>query len=117
MSGAGCQVAGGDNHSPLVGESTSRRLVGGGYWFVYHERRLLAVDPMVDFFDLDNLLAQLILALGAALVVGNAYALVMARRGVKPKGADGELRRGRAWFLLGVGLVIAVWGAASLIAR
>ncbi|OFW62865.1 MAG: hypothetical protein A2135_05375 [Actinobacteria bacterium RBG_16_67_15] len=72
---------------------------------------------MVDFFDLDNLLAQLILALGAALVVGNAYALVMARRGVKPKGADGELRRGRAWFLLGVGLVIAVWGAASLIAR
>jgi len=33
------------------------------------------------------------------------------------RSADGDLRRGRAWFLLGVGLVIAVWGAASLIAR
>ncbi|MEX0825697.1 MAG: hypothetical protein WD184_02910 [Acidimicrobiia bacterium] len=70
----------------------------------------------MDIFDLDSLLAQLILGLGAALVFGNGFALVQAKRGVKPKGAEGNLRRGRAWFLLAVGLVIAVWGATSLIA-
>ena len=72
---------------------------------------------MIDLLGLDTLLAQMILALGGALVVGNGYALIMARRGVRPKGAEGDLRKGRAWFLLGVGLVIAFWGAASLIAR
>jgi hypothetical protein len=72
---------------------------------------------MIDLLGLDTLLAQMILALGAALVAGNGYALVMAWRGVKPKGAEGDLRTGRAWFLLAVGLVIAVWGLASLIAR
>ncbi|MBI5157871.1 MAG: hypothetical protein HZA58_07675 [Acidimicrobiia bacterium] len=72
---------------------------------------------MIDLLGLDTLLAQIILALGAALVAGNGYALVMARRGKRPKGADGELRRGRAWFLLVVGIVMAYWGAASLIAR
>ena len=55
------------------------------------------------------------LALGAALVIGNAYALVMAGRGVRPKGAQGDLRKGRAWFLFGVGLVIAIWSLASLL--
>jgi len=70
----------------------------------------------LDIFDLDSLLAQLILGLGAALVIGNGYALLMAKRGVKPKDAQGEIRRGRAWFLLAVGVVIAVWGATSLIA-
>lgn len=70
----------------------------------------------MDIFDLDSLLAQLILGLGAALVIGNGFALVQAKRGVKPKGAEGDLRRGRAWFLLAVGLVIATWGATSLLA-
>ena len=70
---------------------------------------------MGDIFDLDSLLAQLVLALGGALVAGNAYALIMNRRGIKPKGMSGELRRGRAWFLLGVGVVIALWAGASLI--
>jgi hypothetical protein len=69
----------------------------------------------MDIFDLDSLVAQLILAMGAALLIGNAYALVMARRGVRPKGAEGDLRRGRAWFLLAVGVVITAWSAASLL--
>ena len=69
----------------------------------------------MDIFDLDSLVAQLILAMGAALLIGNAYALVMARRGVRPKGAEGDLRRGRAWFLLAVGVVISDWSAASLL--
>jgi hypothetical protein len=70
----------------------------------------------VDIFDISSLLAQLILALGAALVIGNGYALLMARQGVRPKGATGELNRGRAWFLLSVGMLIAAWGLATLLA-
>lgn len=69
----------------------------------------------MDIFDLDSLVAQLILAVGAALLIGNAYALIMAKRGVRPKGAEGDLRPGRAWFLLSVGAVITAWAAASLL--
>lgn len=72
---------------------------------------------MADIFDLDRLLAQIMLAMGGALAVGNAYALVMSRRGAKPVGVSGELHRGRVWFLLAVGVVIASWAGASLIAR
>jgi hypothetical protein len=70
---------------------------------------------MPDIFDLDSLVAQMVLALGAALLIGNGYALVMARRGVKPKGAEGELRRGRAIFLLVVGAIMVWWGLGSLL--
>ena len=70
---------------------------------------------MPDIFDLDALVAQMVLALGAALLIGNAYALLMARRGVKPKGADGELRKGRAIFLMIVGVVMAWWGLGSIL--
>jgi hypothetical protein len=70
----------------------------------------------MDIFDVDSLFAQMALALGGALVVGNAYALIMARRGVRPAKAQGDLRRGRAWFLMSVGAVIAAWGLASLLA-
>jgi hypothetical protein len=70
---------------------------------------------MPDIFDLDSLVAQMVLALGAALLLGNAYALVMARRGVKPKGAEGELRRGRVIFLMVIGFVMAWWGLGSIL--
>jgi hypothetical protein len=73
---------------------------------------------MADILDLDNLLAQLVLALGAALAVGNAFALFMDRRGHKPKGQEGrELRRPRAWFLLAVGTFMSYWGLASILTR
>ena len=71
---------------------------------------------MIDILGLDSLLAQLILGLGAALFAGNAYALIMDRRGKRPKSAAGDLRTGRARFLATVGLVIAAWGLASLVA-
>ena len=71
----------------------------------------------MDIFDLDSLFAQLVLALGAALVIGNGYAFLMDRRGVKPKNVEGEFRRGRAWFLLAVGAILTAWGAASLLAQ
>jgi len=70
----------------------------------------------MDIFNLNQLMAQLILAVGAALAIGNIYALVQSRRGIRPKGMEGELHRGRAWWLVVVGIVITVWALASLLA-
>ena len=70
----------------------------------------------MDIFNLDELFAQLILALGAALVLGNGYALIQARRGNTPRGMTGDIHKGRAWWLIAVGVVIAVWGLGSLLA-
>lgn len=62
----------------------------------------------------EDLLPLLVLALGAAMVVGNGLALV--RPPVSPK--DGELERapaGRSLVMIAVGLVAAVWAVASLV--
>lgn len=75
---------------------------------------MLAQDA-VDILGLDTLLAQLILALGAAMILGNGYAIYMHEKGRAPAKAQGEFRASRAWWLLGVGAVITAWGAASLI--
>jgi hypothetical protein len=65
---------------------------------------------------LDTLLAQLILAVGAAMVLGNAFAIFQHLRGRSPKGESGEFRTVRAWWLLSVGLLITLWGLGSLVA-
>jgi len=70
---------------------------------------------MVEILDLNSLLAQLILAIGAAMLFGNGYAIYKERKGERPKDAPGEFRAPRAWFLMTVGLLMAVWGLASLI--
>lgn len=62
----------------------------------------------------DNTLVYLVLALGAALVVGNVLALV------RPPAApnDGELERAptaRSVIMALVGLVASVWAIASLL--
>lgn len=63
----------------------------------------------------DNLLPYLVLALGAALVFGNAMALVRP-----PKEArKDELARapvGRSAVMIGIGFLAAVWALASLVA-
>lgn len=71
---------------------------------------------MADLLNLDSLLAQLITAIGFALALGNGLAIVRARHGHMPRGVEGEFRPQRAWFLLSVGIVIGLWGLASLIA-
>ncbi|HEX2851304.1 MAG TPA: hypothetical protein VHN98_12150 [Acidimicrobiales bacterium] len=63
----------------------------------------------------NDLLPWLVLALGAALVVGNALALL--RPPEEPK--EGELTRApvaRTVGMMIVGLIAAVWALASLIA-
>ena len=70
---------------------------------------------MVDILNLGTLLAQMVLALGAALVFGNGAAIWMDRTGRTPKKATGEFRRPRAWWLFVVGLLMTLWGGASLL--
>ena len=63
----------------------------------------------------ENLLPYLVLALGAALVFGNAMALIRPPKQVK----KGELARapvGRSAVMIGIGFVAAVWALASLVA-
>ncbi len=70
---------------------------------------------MEQFIDLDLLVKQIALAFGAAMVLGNLYAIIQNKRGKAPKGETGEFRAVRAYWLLGVGTLISVWGAASLL--
>jgi hypothetical protein len=70
---------------------------------------------MADLLGLNTLVAQMILALGLALVAGNGWAAIQHERGRKPEAADGEFRGGRVTFLIVVGVLLAVWGAASLL--
>ncbi len=70
---------------------------------------------MEQFIDLNLLIKQIALAFGAAMVLGNLFAIIQHRRGVTPKGETGEFRAVRAYWLLGVGILIAIWGAASLL--
>ena len=62
----------------------------------------------------EDLLPLLVLALGAAMVVGNGLALV--RPPAQPR--EGELGRaptGRSAVMIAIGLVAAVWALASLL--
>lgn len=63
----------------------------------------------------DNLLPWLLLALGAALGVGNVMAIVRPPASVK----QGELEPapvGRSVVMAILGFVVAAWGLASLVA-
>lgn len=69
----------------------------------------------MELFLGENLLAYLVLALGAAMVVGNGLALV--RPPEAPK--DGELRAApvrRTIVMIVIGAVATIWAIASLVA-
>jgi len=64
----------------------------------------------------EDLLAWLVLAIGAALAVGNALALI---RPPETKRNDDDLAhapKGRAIAYIAVGVIAAVWGLATLLA-
>lgn len=71
---------------------------------------------MEEFLDLSLLIKQIALAFGAAMVIGNVFAVIQNKRGKAPKGETGEFQAVRAYWLLGVGALIATWGAVSLLA-
>jgi hypothetical protein len=70
---------------------------------------------MEQLVDLDLLMKQIAFAFGAAMVIGNLFAIIQHRRGKAPKGESGEFRAGRAYWLLSVGLLIGIWGGVSLL--
>jgi len=69
---------------------------------------------VLEALGIDSLFAEMTLGLGLALIVGNGLALWKHRRGEKPKGATGSFRKGRAGFLMTVGLLMSTWGALSV---
>lgn len=71
---------------------------------------------MIDILGLDTIFAEMVLGLGLALVIGNGLAWWKHRRGEKPKGVEGDFRPGRVWFLMAVGVLMAIWGTASVLA-
>lgn len=70
----------------------------------------------MDFLGIDTLFAELILGLGLALVVGNGYAMYQHSQGKRPDVEEALFRPGRARWLLVVGVLMTVWGAASVFA-
>ena len=71
---------------------------------------------MRDLLGIDNLLAELILGIGLAMLLGNAAAYVKARRGEKPTEVEGaSFRPARAGFFIVTGLVMTTWALASIL--
>jgi hypothetical protein len=69
-----------------------------------------------DIFDFENLLPELIVGLGLALVLGNGLAWWRHRQGRAPRGVENaQYRAGRVAFLIVVGLLMTAWGAVSLL--
>ena len=76
----------------------------------------VTVPTVGDLLDFENLLPELIVGLGLALLIGNGLAWRKHSQGKTPKGVEDALYRpGRVAFLSFVGLVLTVWGAVTLL--
>jgi len=66
---------------------------------------------------LPEILAELVMALGGALLVANAWALL--RPAVRPSspGPGRPQARGKVLINMSIGLVVFIWGLASFITR
>jgi hypothetical protein len=74
------------------------------------------VPEVGDIFDFENLLPELIIGLGLALIVGNGLAWWRHRQGRVPQGVENpQYRGGRVVFLMVVGALMTAWGAVSLL--
>lgn len=70
---------------------------------------------MPDILGIDTLFAELVTGLGLALLFGNLLAWRKHRKGERPRGVEGDFRQGRVLFLLAIGLLMTVWGVASIL--
>ena len=69
----------------------------------------------MDLIGLDQIFPELILGVGLALIIGNGLAMWKHRKGEQPEGVEGNFQPGRALFLLAVGVLIATWGAVTIL--
>lgn len=60
----------------------------------------------------ENLIPWLMLAFGAAMLVGNVAALVRPPKDTK-KGDLAEAPRGRSLLMVVIGLIVTIWAVAS----
>lgn len=69
---------------------------------------------MSELLGLDEIFAQMVLALGLALLIGNGLAWWKHGQGARPEGVEGDFRPGRVYFLVAVGALMTIWGAVSV---
>lgn len=83
-----------------------------------HDWSLFAVTvlPVAELLGIDDLLPELVIGLGLALLIGNGLAWWKNRRGETPEGvAEASYRPGRVRFLMAIGALMTVWGVVSLV--
>ena len=72
------------------------------------------VEKVLDILGLDTLVAEMVLGIGLAVLVGNGLALWRHHKGrASPNGHP--LRTGRVTFLVTVGVIMVVAGLGSLL--
>jgi hypothetical protein len=71
---------------------------------------------VTELLGIDDILPELIIGLGLALLIGNGLAWWKNHQGETPQGVkDAAYRPGRVRFLMSVGVVMTIWGVISLI--
>lgn len=70
---------------------------------------------MAELLGVDSLFANLTLALGAAMLLGNGFAWVQHRRGKRPEGLTTDFQPRRALFLAAIGVVMTIWALLSIL--
>jgi hypothetical protein len=71
---------------------------------------------VAELLGIDDLLPELIIGLGLALLIGNGLAWWKNRNGAAPAGVDeATYRPGRVRFLVIVGVIMTTWGVVSLV--
>ncbi len=71
---------------------------------------------MMEILGLDSLFAEMIFAIGLAIVLGNAFAYYQHRRGQRPDKVEesAPFNSGRVAFLSVIGVLMTAWGGISI---